>query len=67
MKKEPVIVHFVPDEGMLDIQIGHDYLQITGFGKGTVTGNPDREIHTAVLSDAAQLKIIKKLVNNLPE
>jgi hypothetical protein len=67
MKAQPVIIEYVPDDGELQIWIGNECLIVDGFLKGLHIKDSNKTVYAAVLTEHAQTKIIKKLVNNLPE
>jgi hypothetical protein len=64
MKPEPVFVNFIPEDGNLEFWIGNECLILTDFLTGTVT-KTDKVVHTRVLTEEQQKKLIKALVNNL--
>ena len=67
MKAHPVIVNFIPQDGTLEIWTGNECLTVEGFLKGHSMTNSTKVLHSKVLDEYAQKKLIKKLVNNLPE
>ena len=61
--KDPTVLYFDTLNNMFSLRVGNELLEITDKALLDTT----KTLYSVCLTDRAQIKIIKKLVNNLEE